>query len=186
MAEVQAVKDLNTVKLISHLLDRRYSKQMADIWNVGLNLALRISDLLSIKFDDIHDDRLIIKEGKTGKLANIQLNQKALKTIKQIQADHPNHVYLFQSYRNKQSLNKAPKPLTRRAVSEAFAMIGQEVNVQLGTHSMRKTRGYHLYQNTKDIARVMKMLRHSSEGVTLRYIGITQADVDRDFVELEI
>ena len=85
MAEVQARKDLDKVKLISHLLERRYSKQMADIWNVGLNLALRISDLLSIKFDDIHNDRLIIKEeSKTGKLANIQLNKKALTTIKQI------------------------------------------------------------------------------------------------------
>ena len=186
MAEVQAVKDLDKVKLISHLLERRYSKQMADVWNVGLNLALRISDLLSIKFDDIHHDRLLIKESKTGKLANIQLNQKALTTIKQIHAEHPDHIYLFQSYRNQQALNKVPKPLTRRAVSEAFAMIGAEVNVALGTHSMRKTRGYHLYQNTKDIARVMKMLRHSSEGVTLRYIGITQDDVDKDFVELEI
>ena len=65
-------------------------------------------------------------------------------------------------------------------------MIGQEVNISLGTHSMRKKRGYHLYKNTKGIARVMKMLRHSSEGVTLRYIGITQDDVDKDFVELEI
>ena len=186
MAEVQAVKDLDKVKLISYLLELRYSKQMANVWNIGLNLALRISDLLSIKFDDIHHDRLLIKESKTGKLANIQLNQKALITIKQIQAEHPDHIYLFQSYRNQQALNKAPKPLTRRAVSEAFAMIGAEVNVSLGTHSMRKTRGYHLYQNTKDIARVMKMLRHGSEAVTLRYIGITQDDVDKDFVELEI
>jgi len=32
----------------------------------------------------------------------------------------------------------------------------------------------------------MKMLRHSSESTTLRYIGITQEDVDRDFVELEL
>ena len=30
------------------------------------------------------------------------------------------------------------------------------------------------------------MLRHSSEAVTLRYIGITQEDVDRDFAELEL
>lgn len=99
MAEVQAVKELDKVKLISHLLERRYSKQMSDIWNIGLNLALRISDLLSIKFDDIHHGRLIIKEAKTGKLANIQLNQKAQNTIKQIQAEHPLHIYLLQSYR---------------------------------------------------------------------------------------
>jgi len=116
MAEVQAVKDLDKVKLISHLLEKRYSKQMADIWNIGLNLALRISDLLSIKFDDIHHDRLIIHESKTGKLANIQLNQKALTIIKQIQTEHPNHQYLFQSYRNQQAINKSPKPLSRRAV----------------------------------------------------------------------
>ena len=186
MAEVQAVKDLDKVKLISYLLEKRYSKQMADIWNIALNLALRISDLLSIKFDDIHDDRLLIHESKTGKLANIQLNNKALTTIKQIRKEHPTHIYLFQSYRNQQAMNKAPRPLSRRAVSESFAMIGQEVNIALGTHSMRKTRGYHLYKATKDIARVMKMLRHSSEGVTLRYIGITQEDVDKDFVELEI
>ena len=117
MAKVQAVKDLDKVKLIRHLLEQRYSKQMADDWNIGLNLALRISDLLSVRFNDIHDDRLLIKESKTGKLANIQLNQKALITIKLIQTEHPHHVYLFQSYRNQQATNKASKPLTRRAVS---------------------------------------------------------------------
>ena len=159
---------------------------MADVWNVGLNLALRISDLLSIKFDDISGDRLVVKESKTGKLANIKLNQKALDTIILIQTEHPDHIYLFQSYRNQQAKNSQPKPLSRRAVAKAFSMIGDEVNIDLGTHSMRKTRGYHLYQNTKDIARVMKMLRHGSEAVTLRYIGITQDDVDKDFVELEI
>ncbi|SGZ16963.1 Integrase/recombinase, XerC/XerD family protein [Moritella viscosa] len=47
MEEVQAVKDLDKVKLISYLLELRYSKQMVDVWNIGLNLALRISDLLS-------------------------------------------------------------------------------------------------------------------------------------------
>ena len=43
-------------------------------------------------------------------------------------------------------------PLSMRAASQAFSMIGIEVQVSLGTHSMRKTRGYYLYQNTKDIA----------------------------------
>jgi integrase len=65
-------------------------------------------------------------------------------------------------------------------------LVGEELGMRLGTHSMRKSRGFHLYKKTNDIARVMKMLRHSSEGVTLRYIGITQDVIDRDFVELEI
>ncbi len=186
MAEVQAVKDLDTIRLIGHLLMRRHSQQMADIWNIGLNLALRISDLLSIKFSDIEDDRLVLREQKTGKQANIQLNPKALQIIHRIQREHPSHVYLFQSYRNRQAINRAPHPISRRAVSMAFESIGDELKLALGTHSMRKTRGYHLYKTTKDIARVMKMLRHSSEGVTLRYIGITQDEVDQDFKELEL
>jgi integrase len=186
MAEVEAIKGLDSVKLISHLLEIRCSKQMSDVWSIGLNLALRISDLLSIKFSDIQDDRLVIKESKTGKLANIKLNSKVTKCIERIHEEHPMHIYLFQSYRSQQSINATPKPLSRRSVTRAFALVGEELRLNLGTHSMRKTRGYHLYSQTKDIGRVMKMLRHSSEGVTLRYIGITQDNIDRDFIELEI
>jgi integrase len=186
MAEVQAVKKLDNVKLIGYLLEKHHSKQMSDIWNIGLNLALRISDLLSIKFDDIKDNRLVIVESKTRKVANIQLNEKALRLINDIREEFPEHVYLFQSYRNQQAINSKPKPISRRAVSKAFSEVGQDLGEHLGTHSMRKTRGYHLYQSCKDIGRVMKMLRHSSEGGTLRYIGITQEDVDNDFISLEI
>ncbi|MCL1062602.1 tyrosine-type recombinase/integrase [Shewanella benthica] len=186
MAEVQAIKKLDTINLISHLLEVRYSKQMSDVWNIGLNLALRISDLLSIKFSDLQQDRLILREMKTGKVANIKLNPKVIKAVEEVRARHPHHIYLFQSYRNNQAKHSQAKPLTRRAVTKAFQLVGEELKLALGTHSMRKTRGYHLYQKTKDIGRVMKMLRHGSEGVTLRYIGITQEDVDKDFVELEI
>jgi len=106
--------------------------------------------------------------------------------IARIRSEHLDHIYLFQSYRNQWSKNTAARPLSRRYVSRVFAAIGEEVGISLGTHSMRKTRGYHLYKKTNDIARVMKMLRHSSEAVTLRYIGITQEDVDRDFTNLQI
>ncbi|MBE4530925.1 site-specific integrase, partial [Vibrio parahaemolyticus] len=50
MAEVQAIKNDDTIRLIGHLLSIRCHPQMADVWNIGLNLALRISDLLSIRF----------------------------------------------------------------------------------------------------------------------------------------
>ena len=184
--EVQAVKNPDTINLISHLLEIRFSKQISRVWLFGLNVGLRISDLLSIKFSDINNDRLLIKESKTGKVANIKLNNKAVKIMKEIKGEHPMHIYLFQSYRNQQSLNKAPAPLSRRSIAKAFYEVGLETNIALGTHSLRKTRGYMLYNQTKDIGKVMRMLRHTSAGVTLRYIGITQDDVDRDFIELEL
>ena len=100
MAEVQAVKDIDAIQLISHLLEIRHSQQMSDIWNIGINLALRISDLLSVKFDDIESNRLILKESKTGKIARIPLNTKSEDIIQRIRIEHPTHIYLFQSYRN--------------------------------------------------------------------------------------
>ncbi|MGL5470642.1 MAG: tyrosine-type recombinase/integrase, partial [Shewanella sp.] len=152
------MRDQDTVKLISYLLERQFSQQLADVWNIGLNLALRISDLLSIKFSDIQGDRLIIKESKTGKIANIKLNPKTLALIEAIHQRHPEHIYLFQSHRSSQAKDRqAPaKPLTRRAVAKAFAFVGEDIKLALGTHSMRKTRGYHLYQACKDIGRVMR------------------------------
>lgn len=184
MAEVHAVKNKETISLISHLLEMRHSKQMSLVWQLGINLGLRISDLLSVKFSDIKDDRLVLVESKTGKQASILLNAKALSLITQLKVQHPNHEYIFQSYRSRLTLNKPPRPLSRRAVGKAFESIGQEIKIALGTHSMRKTRGYHLYQETKDIGRVMRILRHSSEFHTLKYIGITQEDIDTDFKQL--
>lgn len=186
MAEVHAIKQRETVGRIGELLHQQFGQQMADIWNVGVNLALRISDLLSVRFTDIENDRLILTESKTGKTANIQLNDKAKGILQRIRQEHPAHEYVFQSYRNHQARYQGSKPLSRRAVTKAFSAIGDKLNLALGTHSMRKTRGYHLYKATNDIARVMKMLRHSSEAFTLRYIGITQEEIDKDFRELEL
>jgi len=184
MNEVHAVKDESMLMVIPTLLGKHYGEQLADVWSFGVNVALRISDLLSIKMSDIQGDRVSLIEAKTGKVASIQLNSKALEIVDSVRSQHPNTVYLFQSRRSRNVVNKSPKPISRQAVSNAFKEIGQTVGVELGTHSMRKTRGYHLYKRTNDIARVMKMLRHSSEGVTLRYIGITQDDIDNDFNDL--
>ena len=47
-----------------------------------------------------------------------------------------------------------------------------------GTLSLRKTFGYHFYKQTKDIAILQKILNHSSQEITLRYIGLTQEIIE--------
>jgi len=183
MKEVMAVTDEAQLNVIPALLKKHHSKQMSDVWEFGLNVALRISDTLDIKFSDIVNGRLEIVEGKTNKRASIALNSKALAIVDNIRQQHPLDVYLFQS-RSSRNLSGKIKPVSRQAVSTSFKNVGEILGIKLGTHSMRKTRGYHLYKRTNDIARVSKMLRHSSMGVTLRYIGITQENVDSDFNEL--
>lgn len=55
----------------------------------------------------------------------------------------------------------------------------------IGTHSMRKTFGYHYYKGTKDVATLQKIFNHSSEAITLKYIGITQDSIDEAMTNFE-
>ena len=57
----------------------------------------------------------------------------------------------------------------------------RELNIKgnYGTHSLRKCFGYHTYiNNVKDnpmiLETLQRMLNHSSQSITLRYIGITK------------
>lgn len=180
MKEVDAIKDQRVLNLIPLLLEKHHGVQYAQLWELGINVALRISDLLNIQFSNIQGERLHLVESKTDKVANISMNSKALEIVNTIKSNHPTHHYLFQSF-NSRNLSGRIKPLSRQTVSAAFSNVGNIVGVRLNTHSMRKTRGYHLYQQTKDITRVSAMLRHSSTAVTMRYIGITQDGIDADF-----
>ncbi len=45
----------------------------------------------------------------------------------------------------------------------------------LGTHTMRKTGAYRVYvQSNYNIGLVMSLLNHSSEAMTLKYLGLDQ------------
>ena len=54
---------------------------------------------------------------------------------------------------------------------------------RIGTHTLRKTFGYHFYKEKKDIALMQSILNHSSPSVTLRYIGINQDIIDKNGIE---
>ena len=56
------------------------------------------------------------------------------------------------------------------------------INYKVGTHSLRKTFGYHHYIKFKDIAILQKILNHSSTSITLRYIGIEQDRIDESYM----
>ena len=53
--------------------------------------------------------------------------------------------------------------------------MGQE---EIGTHTLRKTFGYHFYKKTKDVAMLQDIFNYSAPVVTKRYIGISQDEID--------
>jgi len=176
MREVEAIKDLKDIEKVKMLLKKDYGQIYYDIFAIGLNVALRISDLLSIKFNDVDFDDavLVIKEGKTGKTRSIKLNDEVLKIIKKRQSDLPSDVYLFTSHSRRAS---GHNHITRQSVSRIFKDVGDRLGLNISTHSLRKTRGYFLYKNDVPIETICKMFNHSSTKITLSYIGITKKDI---------
>ena len=56
----------------------------------------------------------------------------------------------------------------------------------VGTHTLRKTFGYWAYKQGIDITLLMRIFNHSAPSITLRYIGITQEEINNVYVNLNL
>lgn len=186
MNEVDAIKSSEDIATIHTLLKKHAGKDFADIFKLGINVALRISDLLSITYDQIDMSRreLALTEGKTGKRRVIRLNDTAINIIQHRRSLYPSDVYLFQSHSNR--AKSSGKPLNRSSVARKFKEIGQIVDVKLGTHSMRKTRGYMLHKAGISIEQICRVLNHSSPAVTMSYIGLTKEETLQTYDDFQL
>ena len=158
---------------------------------LGINIGLRISDILELKIRDIVlpdstvKDSVSIKEKKTGKTKRFYFSRIVKKTIQeyldsleQIISEY----YIFQSRKGRN------RPISRlqayRIINQAAEMVGLVVRDQegkivkgeIGTHTLRKTFGYHAYKNGTDLVLLQDIFNHSSPSTTLRYIGITEEE----------
>lgn len=172
------MNEVQPLKLTSDISRMKKALRGRDLllFTLGINTALRISDLLTLTVADVAGDHITLRESKTGKIKRIKINASAREAIRKLApAEGP----LFPSRRGGQ-------PITRvqayRVLNAAADRAG--ITVEFGCHSLRKTAGYHTYKKTGDIAQVMRMLNHSTERETLKYIGITQDTIDSAYEAL--
>lgn len=158
---------------------------------LGMNSALRISDLLELSWKDVYDfekscflKHLSVTEHKTGKQTQIALNHSALEALKvymdSIPAPKPGQ-YLFPGKKEDTHLSR----------SQAFRMIreaGQKLHFETGIscHSLRKTFGYHAWKSGAQPVMLMNIYNHSSYQITKRYLGIDQDDKDKLFLDVNL
>lgn len=173
MNEVQAIKDRQHVELMKQALHGRDYL----LFTVGINVGLRISDLLALKVGDLHGKTSVqIREGKTGKVRTFALNNAVCTAVESLLADCNDGDYVFKS---RKGVNK---PISRvqayRVLNDAIDRAGlADIYGSFGAHSLRKTFGYFAYASKVDIALLMRVLNHSSARETLRYIGIESENV---------
>jgi len=150
----------------------------------GLNLSLRISDLLALKFADLDLEArsLTLIESKTGKKKTLRLNAAAVAVIARRQQKHPADAWLFQVHSNRARHNPVSRVSVSRVSKEAGDLLGLSVNI----HSMRKSRGKAMFDADVPIEKIAKVLNHSDTGVTLRYLGITREAVLQTYDDFEL
>lgn len=170
---VEPIRDTKTVKEIARYLKERNEKYYI-LFMTGIYSGLRVSDILTLKVRDVKNHSNIkIREKKTGKEKIFPINSVLKKALKEYCEDRQPSEYLIPSARAKN------KPLSRQYAYRIIHEAGQEFGLDnLGTHTMRKTFGYHFYLQTKDIVLLMRILNHTDQSKTLRYIGIEQTTIN--------
>jgi len=163
---------------------------------LGLNTALRISDILLLRWGDLYDAErdkpqahLSLREQKTGKANCIRLNKNTVEAMKRYrdylcgQKKKPeDNTFVFRGQKNEN------EPITRvqafRIIKKAAKECGMDETVSC--HSLRKTFGYCAWKQGISPVLLMHIYNHSSYQVTKRYLGIEQEDADYVFENIQI
>lgn len=151
---------------------KQYKKRNLLLFNIGINTGLRISDIISLRIEDVKGQSyIVINEGKTDKTRNVSLIA-VMADISDYLHDMPATGWLFPSRKGNDHITttQAYRILTKAAEYEG--------RNDIGTHTLRKTFGYHYYKQFNDIAELMEIFNHSSQAITRRYIGIRQDDIN--------
>jgi integrase len=150
----------------------------------GFNIGLRISDLLQLRVSQFSIERkhVIIREQKTGKTKKFIIKPKMRKIVLDYAKENKIDDYLFVArYTN--------NVICRKTAYEVMKDIEKKFRLEnLGTHTLRKTYGYHFYQDKgdKSLGLLQDLFNHASQSITLRYIGISQDQKDSIELDFEI
>jgi integrase len=170
---VQPIRDKVEIERLKKVL-RNKSERNWMIFVAGINTGLRISDLLQLRVRDVKNKtRIEVKEGKTKKTKLVPVSAPMRGLFNRYVQGKDGRVFLFPSRKG------ANIPLGRSGAYSVLTLAALKVGLPgIGTHSLRKTFGYHMYKKNKNVAILMELFNHSHPSVTMRYIGVNQDDLD--------
>jgi integrase len=174
MNTVQPIRDKKKLEAMKQELLRQGYRDYL-LFVLGINTGFRVSDLLELKVKDVKDvTHITVQEKKTKKIKRAYINSYLREQLDSYISTMNDDEYLFQS--RKGSNNPISRVQAYRILNKAAERVGLE---EIGTHTLRKTFGYHHYQLHKDVAILQELFNHSAPSVTLRYIGVNQDNMDK-------
>jgi len=182
---VEPIRDRKRIAQIRNILRGQGRYRDLLLFVVGINTALRISDLLRLRIGDFLDEagrirpRFWIREQKRDKRHEIVINDSIREAWREYQATYsdiasrPDHFVFFNAR------SRYTQPIKRGQAWKFITAICRDIglNGNYGTHSLRKTWGYHARLQGVDLALIMHKLNHASLIYTKRYLGITDDEL---------
>lgn len=174
MKEVQPIRSMEKIQEIKKRLAQNGSRDVL-LFTMGINTGLRVSDLLSLKVGDVKGKgEYLLREKKTKKNKRILLHA--------VRKDIEDHTFLKTDDEYLFASRKGEGPISRVQAYRILNKAAHDVGLkEIGTHTLRKTFGYHFYRANHNVAMLQQLFNHSSPAITLRYIGITQDEIAEEW-----
>lgn len=183
---VLPIKDSNVLHEVQDTLlnNFRFDRRNYTIFQVGKATLLRASDVLALRRNEIFDNDGTIK--KNAYIRDKKTNKPNILYLKPVKQDLLDY-YAWLQENNIQSEWLFPstthhdRHITEKQFYKIMAKVGDLLGINyLGTHTMRKTGAYRVYtQSNYNIGLVMTLLNHSSEAMTLKYLGLDQVSREK-------
>ena len=197
LLEVNPMKNLDTPKIKKSLpkyltleeaqrllsvVDGKYKERDFAIITLFLNCGMRLSELISIDYNDIRSDNTLVITGKGNKERTVYLNNACIDAINEYRKVRPNDGVrdraLFLSARN-QRMNPRTVEIMVNKYIEAAGLGGRGLSV----HKLRHTAATLMYQHGNvDVLLLKEILGHENLGTTEIYTHIS-SDATKSAIE---
>ena len=202
--EVYAFRTDEEINQILKVLNSKIEKAETDskllnaernklLFVIGINIGIRASDLRMLKWsfffeEDSEGNRTFKdhykfqpkKQRRCGKFVTVKFNDAVRNIVEKYISKYPVEdldTYVFAS-------QKGGEPIVERQLWNIIKTTAYEAGIKqnIGSHSLRKTFGYRVWDMAEDKDKALVMLqcifKHSDTRTTMKYIGILQDDLD--------
>lgn len=187
MEMVEPIRDRAKIQAMKSYLKEKNLRDYA-LFTLGINVGLRINDLLKLRVGDIIDgqgrvlEKITVYELKSDKIFIIgESGREAIIEYLESRKGCSLNESLFPS-------RKGQGPIQRgqvcKILSKAAKMVG--IKEPVGTQSLRKTFGYWAYRSGQDVSRIQMLFNHISPKLTLSYIGVTQEEMKDVYLSVNL
>jgi len=182
--------DWNTITNLILKLERDGNWKFAILIAIGIFTGLRISDILSLRWNDfLNKEFLGITEKKTKKFRNIKLNPQlqdiVTRNFKSQKITNPDNLIFLNRWGTKairiQYVNSILKKIF---IKYKISKDGTSISA----HSLRKSFGRQVWAANQSSERALvilsEILKHSSIATTKIYLGIREEEISEIYVNL--